>query len=150
MKNPLTSSLSTSLGLLIARIPIGLFFLIAGGQKIFHLGVTNFVNSSAHSLPGFMPDYLGRTYLYLFPFFELGMGILLVLGFWTRLAGLITSLMLISIIWAVTGVNQPPMPFHPNVIFLSITLLLFFAGGGSFTIDRIIKAGTSANKSAQQ
>lgn len=149
MKNPFTSPVWTNLGLLIVRIPIGLLFICAGWNKIIHMGVGHFVAGSAHSLPHFLPEYLGKTYLYLFPFFELVMGVMVLLGLWTRLAAFILSLMLISIIWAVTGIWQPPMPFHPNVVFLSITLLLWFAGGGNFTIDRIIKAGSSGSKSAK-
>jgi thiosulfate dehydrogenase [quinone] large subunit len=148
MKNPFASPTSASLGLLIARVPIGLFFAMAAWAKIFSIGVSKFVAANAHSVPAFLPDYVGKTYLYLLPFFELSMGLLLILGLWTRLAGLITSLILISIIWAVTGVGAPPMPFHQNVIFLSVTLLLFLAGGGNFTIDRIIKSGMSGHKSS--
>jgi flagellar biosynthesis protein FliQ len=76
------------------------------------------------------------------------MGIFLILGLWIRLTGFITSLMLISIIWAFTGIHDDKMPFHPNVIFLSITLLLFLAGGGNFTVGRMLKAGSSGSKSS--
>jgi putative oxidoreductase len=147
MKNPFASPTSTSLGLLIVRIPLGVLFICAGWSKIFQTGIGKFVAFSAPNLPHFVPDYLGKTYLYLFPFFELGMGLLVLLGLWTRLAAFILTLMLISIIWAITGIHQSPMPYHPNVMFLAVAILLFLAGGGTFTIDRIIKAGSSGSKS---
>ncbi|HWB54709.1 MAG TPA: DoxX family protein [Tepidisphaeraceae bacterium] len=150
MRNPFASPTSASVGLLIVRVPMGLYFVMAGWAKIFSLGVTNFVSKASGNLPPFLPDYLGKSYLYLLPFFELSMGALLIMGLWTRLAGLITSLILISIIWAVTGISDPNLPFHQNVIFLSVTLLLLFAGGGSFTVDRMIRSGMSGPKSSSR
>jgi putative oxidoreductase len=147
MKNPLNSPVATSFGLLLVRIPLGILFITAGWNKI-HGGVGAFVSFASPHLPDFMPNYLGKTYLYLFPFFELGMGLLVLLGLWTRLAAFILSLMLISIIWAFSGIHDKVFPYHPNVMFLAVAILLFLAGGGTFTIDRIIKAGSSGKKSS--
>ncbi|HEY1684438.1 MAG TPA: DoxX family protein [Tepidisphaeraceae bacterium] len=148
MKNPINSPAFTNLGLLLVRIPLGILFICAGWNKI-HGGISHFVSFASPHLPDFMPSYIGKTYLYLFPIFELGMGLLVLLGLWTRLAAFILSLMLISIIWAFSGIHDKVFAFHPNVMFLAVALLLFLAGGGSFTLDRMIKAGSSSSKSTQ-
>ncbi len=138
MKNLLKSAGSSNLGLLLARLPVGALFAYAGFFKIAKMGVANFVSKSAGTIPGFLPTPLGRAYLYALPFVELAVGVLIVLGWFTRAAGLIASLILISIMIAVTGVkSEAGGPFHNNVIVLGVTLMLFFAGPGAIALDGV-------------
>jgi thiosulfate dehydrogenase (quinone) large subunit len=132
-------SYTTSLGLLLARVPVGMFFLLAGVHKL-QVGLHAFVGSTIGAVPSYIPAAIGRAYLFALPFAEITVGVLLVLGIATRLIGLIASLMLISFMMAITGFD--PMktggPFHYNAVFLGITLLLMFAGAGKFSGDAIV------------
>lgn len=134
MRNPLKSDDAASLGLFLARLPMGLFFLIAGYSKL-HGGVSNFVSSYQSYIPSWAPADLGVRYLQLVPYLEVAVGAMLVLGLLTRLAGLVGALMVITYIISVTGVKAPPLPFHPNMIYLGVLLTLFFVGPGKLSLD---------------
>ena len=135
MRNP-SHNLTTSLGLLLARVPVALFFFLAGIHKL-HGGLHAFVDGSAGAIPSYLPPAIGRAYLFALPFTEITVGVLLALGLLTRFIGLIASLMLISFMLAVTGFDPGKTggPFHYNAVFLGITLLLALAGGGKLSVD---------------
>lgn len=142
MKNPLKSQFSTNLGLLLVRLPVGALFIIAGFNKIKG-GVGEFVKQAQGTIPSYLPDFLGKTYLYLLPAVELLVGRLIVLGLFSRTAGLVSSLIMISIMMAVTGIFDPPKPFHANVIILGVTLLVLLTGPGGIALDNIRFRGSS-------
>src|SRR5262245_48451531 len=101
MRNPLKSPAATSLGLLIARLPIGYTFMMAGVIKIKG-GIGAFVSQAAGSIPSYLPEAAGRAYLHALAFVELLLGVLLILGWFTRTAAFFTALVLLSIMMAVT------------------------------------------------
>lgn len=137
MKNPLYSPNAANLGLLLARVPLGAYFVIAGFNKI-QGGVSAFVKQSSGAVPAFLPQAIGETYLYAVPFAEVVIGLLVVLGLFSRIAGLLMTLMLISFTIAVTGIVDSPKPFHANVVFIGIALMVFLTGSGSISLDRAI------------
>jgi uncharacterized membrane protein YphA (DoxX/SURF4 family) len=122
-----------SLGLLLLRLPVGAFFLLAGVMKI-RMGVGNFVEASVKSAQPYMPEHLGRVFLNALPYAEVILGALLILGLIARFAGLVTSLLLISIIVAVTGVRQDQLP-QTTVVLLGATLAIMLCGPGRFSLD---------------
>jgi len=129
---------AVDIGLLLVRLPIGVIFLMAGINK-FRGGVGEFVTKAAGAVPAFMPPGLGKAYLHGVPYAEVIVGAALILGILTRVFGLIASLMLVSFMIAVTGLKgKEGAPFHPNVMYLSITLLLMLASGGRFSVDGLI------------
>ncbi len=126
-----------SLGLLIERIPIAVTFILAGWWKVGTLGVGQFVAENAAKVPHMIPPMLGHAYLYALPWTEMLMGTLLLLGLAGRFAALIMSLILISIVIAITGPVAAPgtvIP-HPNLVMLGLTIGLFFTGTGNFSLD---------------
>ena len=130
MANPLKSDKSTSLGLLLARLPIGVLFLLQGYNKIKNIGVTQFVADHITMVPKYMPPWFPKAYLTAVPIAELTFGAFVILGLLTRVAGFFVSAMLISFVIATREYNDPRWIEHPNFIFLGATLLLFFAGPG--------------------
>src|SRR4051812_37239164 len=90
-------------GVLLARLPLGVLFLVLGYNKL-RGGVGNFVSSASGAIPSFMPHALGNGYLYALPFAETIVGVCLILGLFTRAIGAVATLMLISFMIAVTGV----------------------------------------------
>jgi putative oxidoreductase len=126
-----------SIGLLIARLPIGFFFLIAGANKVKG-GIPAFVQSAGGAVPSYLPTSLGHGYLYALPVFEILVGACLILGLFFRPVAFVASLMILSFILAVTGVTSDAGPFQPNVVFLGLALGLAFAGPGAFSADRAL------------
>ena len=139
MRNPLTSAGATSLGLLLARAPLGAYFVAAGFSKFSsHGGVSAFVTKSADLLPAWVPQAAGMSYLRALPYAEIIVGASLALGVVGRVGGLVASLMLASFMIAVTGVRSGNLPFQPNVICLGVALLVMLAGPGSLSMDRVM------------
>ena len=134
MKNPLKSENSNHLGLLLARLPIGAFMLVAGIFKV-NGGVHQFVLSNIANVPASVPHDWGRQYLHAVPYLEIVIGAMLVLGLLTRLAALIAALMVITYTIGATGLRPPNMPFTPNLIYIGILLLVFLVGPGRFSAD---------------
>ncbi len=133
MRNPLKTPASNSLGLLLVRLPVGIIFINAAVMK-FRMGVGTFVSSSIGLAPPYLPEQAARAYLYTLPVVEMIVGLLILFGWFTRVAALIASLILISIIMAVSGFHESLVP-NQNAILLSITLMLLLAGPGGFALD---------------
>jgi uncharacterized membrane protein YphA (DoxX/SURF4 family) len=137
MTNPLNTDYARNTALLLARVPIGVFFLLAGYGKIAG-GVGEFVDAASASLPHFISADFGRAYLHALPFVEMLVGVTMIVGFYTRVSAMLMSLMLVSFIIAATGIGfnvggSPPLSF--NVVFLGLTILLMVSGGGQIAVD---------------
>lgn len=141
MTNPLKSDASTSLGLFLARAPMGAFFLLAGYQKVFKIGVDNFVKSaiaSARPLPFHVSPDLMNMYLHAVPFLELTVGTWLLVGILTRVGAFVAGLMLYSFILGSTGWWMAGGLFSQNVIFLGLVLGVLLAGPGCVSLDHVL------------
>ena len=140
MKSSRRPAGSISLGLLLARLPMGAFFLIAGYQKVFKIGVENFVAFASQSprIPHWAPPGALHTYLHAVPYLEMSVGALLVLGLLARLGGLVGAVMVSSFIIGATGIYAEGLPFTPNFIYLGLLLLFVFAGPGMISLDGLM------------
>jgi putative oxidoreductase len=133
MSNPgLTNTLA-----LVGRILVALIFVISGFGKIGGFeGVAGYIGSKG--LP--MPQVLAALTILL----ELGGGILLVLGWKTRLIALLFFLWLIPttlIFHAFWGLDpkaaqQMQIHFMKNVSIMGAMLLLVAFGPGAYSVDR--------------
>jgi len=137
MTNPFKTDAFRSVALLLARLPLGIFFLLAGYIKLKG-GLANFVNTNTPTIPSFLPVDFGRSYLWMLPFVEMLAGLALAIGLFTRLSASLIALMLISFIIA-TGVgfsiDKAPY-FSPNLIYLGLALVLISTGGGQMAVDQ--------------
>ena len=131
-----------NIGLLLARVPLGLFFLIAGYSHISG-GLSAFVDSGMTHLPAWVPPTLGKMYLYSLPFVEFGVGLFVAVGLLTRLSAFVKALILISILIALGGI-EPGKPFHTNIVLLGLALLIALLGGGEISVDRIMQRKKSS------
>lgn len=134
MTNPLKSERSSSLGLLLARLPIGLFMLLAGAAKL-QAGASGFVSENAANIPHWASQDWGRQYLHAIPILEVVIGGMLVFGLLGRLSALIGALMVTSYTIAVTGWKMKGLPFHPNLIYIGLLLMTFLTGPGRISVD---------------
>lgn len=93
------SRLSTdaSLAVLVIRLGIGLLFFFAGLNK-FLRGAMSVVESFAERFQDtWLPLLLVKPYAFALPYVEILFGVLLIVGFRTRLLLFLTSLLLISL-----------------------------------------------------
>jgi uncharacterized membrane protein YphA (DoxX/SURF4 family) len=134
-------SMATSLGLLLARVPLGAYFIFASAMKL-RMGIDNFVNAMLPSATKFLPEHLARMYLTYLPWVELSVGILLILGLLTRFVAAIITLLLISFTLhtGVSGTLSPDvkLPFHPNLVYLGTALAIVLCGPGWLSLDDLI------------
>jgi len=126
-----------NIGLLLARVPLGLFFLIAGYMHIAG-GLNAFVDSGMTHLPAWLPPTVGKMYLYSLPFVEFGAGLFVAVGLMTRASAFIKALILASILVALGGI-EPGKPFHTNIILLGLAILIALLGGGEISVDCIMQ-----------
>lgn len=135
----------TDLALLAARVPLGLYFAIAGYNKLAGGGLKAFVDSSIGNVPAWAAP-LGRPYLYALPFVEIVAGLLVAVGLLVRLNATLMVLMLLSFLIAQGSgpniarvVGSGGVPFDRNVLLLSIALLLMLLGGGRLGLEGAFK-----------
>ncbi|HEY7118990.1 MAG TPA: DoxX family protein [Tepidisphaeraceae bacterium] len=139
---------ATSLGLLLLRLPLGAYFLVASIMK-FKGGVAAFVDQSLPMVPKYMGEHYGRMFLGALPWVELTVGSLLILGFLTRFVGLVMTLLLICITIALVGAkgnevilgklaSDTRLPFHPNLLLLGMSLAVMLCGPGQISLDGLL------------
>jgi len=126
-----------SIGLLIGRLALGVYFAMAGWAKITVAGgVSVFADQNMGAALENLPEAFARPFLLCLPFVELVAGVALVLGLLTRVVGLLIAAMLVSFILGMTGLTHlGGGPFHENVVFLALALLFFFCGAGRYALD---------------
>jgi len=126
-----------SFGLLLLRVPLGVFFALAGVGHIKG-GLEHFVGENIAAAMGLMPENVARVFLNCLPYAEIVLGVMLVLGLLGRFAGLVCTVLLIGFTALATGVKQTGLPFHPNLLMLGMALAVLFCGPGRFSIDGLL------------
>ena len=132
-------SLSQNLGLLLARVPLGLYLLFVGYSH-FSGGLAHFADHNDFVLNHLIPPSVAGWLLRCVPVAELAAGAFLVLGIFSRTGGLLASLALVTLI--VTQIRdlgrQGEMPFNPLLILCGFALCLCLAGAGGLSLDRLV------------
>ena len=128
--------------LLLNRLALGLYFLLAGVGKL-RMGVGQFYEKGFLKLkPAWLPDAVASPYGHALPFLECALGGLLVLGLLGRWAAGLMALLLLSFtvaLWQAGMFFGGPGPFHDNVPFLTLAMLLAVTGPGRFSVDGLLK-----------
>ncbi|MCC6581399.1 MAG: DoxX family membrane protein [Phycisphaeraceae bacterium] len=129
-----------SLALLLNRLSLGLYFLLAGIAKV-RGGISAFYHTKfVPMLPGWVPNFFALPYGYSLPILEILVGACLILGLLGRLTGTIATLLILSFSLALIGADafKSAGPFHPNLILLTLALLLALIGPGSLSLDQLL------------
>lgn len=125
------------LALLLTRVMLGLYMAGAGWRKI-EGGVGAFVSGNfAKSKPAWLPDAIATPYGHAIPWLELSLGLLLIAGLFSRVAGVANAVLLLSIAIAV-GAFKGFAPHHA-MVFCALSLLIASVGPGRFSIDALFR-----------
>ena len=84
---------------LLARLALGGVLVVAGALKI----PTPYKAAAAMRAYELLPNSLASFFGYILPWFEVGLGLLLILGVATRLSGLIGALLMLLFIGAISS-----------------------------------------------
>lgn len=131
-----TTGWPLDVGLLLARVALGAYFLLAGIGK-FQMGHEAWIQAYTHMKPAWLPQWFAMVHGAMLPYLEVTVGAGMVVGLLARVAGGGMTLMLISFT-IVTGLLHPQLPFHPNGILLPLAFLLTVTGPGRVSLDTLV------------
>jgi putative oxidoreductase len=131
---------AASVGLLLARLPLGLYFVMAGIDKFTRIGTATFVESNMSKATYFMGENVARNFLTALPYAEIAIGAFLIMGLVTRVVAALAALLLISFVIGTTGafMMKEAWLLHPNLVFLGLALALMLCGGGWIGVDGLL------------
>lgn len=132
-------NLIENLALLLARLTLGLGFFLAGLAQVRQGGANAF---GLKFRPEWLADNVFDAYGKTLPWLELGIGALLILGLFTRVAGAL--LFVLVACHCATAFSAEPTP--DNVFLHAATLAAFgliitLTGGGAWALEERIGGG---------
>ena len=144
--NPQIPSRALEASILLARVLMGAYFMLAGiakarGELTVEFG--NFYKNAYQPMqPWFVPDFIGIPMGYTLPWIEIVLGLLLIVGLLTRISAALIALLIVSftiaLIMAKGGISGgAPGPFHPNFIMIAVCVIVIAMGPGRWSIDAL-------------
>jgi putative oxidoreductase len=135
------SGFATSLALLVLRGALAWIFIFQGAGKLFGAFGGPGIDHFAQYLQG-MPGFLSPTgWAILAGSGELGGGVLLALGLFTRLAALDLIVVMLVAIVQVTGHNGFGLAhggYEYNMLIIGVNSALVLTGGGLVSVDAML------------
>lgn len=122
---------------LFVRVPLGGYFFLIGQHTLSDMD--SFVANVKRM--GVLPDQLATLYAVLLPYLEVSIGILLMVGMWTTLAAILSTVLLFSFIFATGIFPFTPTVFNKDFILAGAALSLLASGAGAISIDTFRKKG---------
>ncbi len=122
---------------MVLRVSLGVYFIIAGLAQIVHYaGFAD--NISGYAIVSYIP-YAGAQGVVaaLFPWIELTLGLLLVLGLATTISALLAAL--ISFMFTVANGFIEGASIARDVLFIAVSLALMLMGGGGYSLDHKVR-----------
>ena len=143
-----TKASTVSFMLLLNRLSLGVLFALAGVRKLLPSAEANIIDKMngfasfvASQAP--LPQALGKAYGYALPWAEIICGVMLVIGFFSRISAVLIGLMLVSFIIAMGPEWWPESgpAYSKNFILLTLCALLAVSGSGKFALkpDGLLK-----------
>jgi len=117
----------------IIRAALGSYFLLAGLSKLEALGA--FIQQVKGF--GILPENVSSLYATLLPYGEVAIGALLLLGLWTTLMAILSSLLLFSFICAFGVFPGDYDLFNKDLILLAASFSLMYSGPGGYSLDNV-------------
>lgn len=126
-----------NLSLFIVRLSIAMSFFGHGIVRLPKLSV--FALSLAKSFETtLLPQSLVLIFGYILPFLELGIGVLLLLGLWTRFVALCGAVVLVALIFGSSLLEQWSY-IQIQLIHIAFLAALAHFGADKFSLDSIFK-----------
>ena len=125
----------------LIRLSLGVLFFTAGLSKFLApegaFGVARKIAGSFENT--FLPGFMVIPYAYTLPFLEVLLGILLVLGLFTRPALLVSGLLLLSLAFGMMVQQQhDTVAYNLNYVFMAAIGLWFSAKANPWSLDRLL------------
>jgi len=120
-----------SIGILLIRVTVGVYFLVLGIQQASNL------EAYINRVKGLdiMSQNLSFIVGFVLPFVLIVFGALYIMGFFTPVTSAVLSLVMLGKIIARGFFPTQGIPFNKDVIFLVCTLLTLFGGAGVMSFD---------------
>ena len=124
---------------LLNRLALGWYFMLAGGWKVgeeLSTGLGTFYRGDSYQgrVPGWLPEVMAMAHGYALPWVEMIFGALLILGLFGRLVAGVLALLALSIGVALLGAGDL-LPRHHVMVFFALLLLLMLIGPGRYSVD---------------
>ena len=127
-----------NLGLLLARIAVGLVFVFHGWQKLQNMDGTVGFFASLH---------LPATLAYIVMIIELLGGILMILGFFVRYVGILFAAVMVGVFATTSGGKISGLTGHDfEFVLLLVSLAIAFQGSGAYGLQFMIKKRSSSSE----
>jgi len=138
-------SLTSDIAFLLLRVPLGVYFALAGYNKVAGPGIKAFAQSQLENVPPIARNF-GSLYLHALPVAEVMVGLMLVLGLFTRFSAVLIAFMLLSFLIAmmkplnIVHLTAPVQsgPFDSNIFLLLLSIALVIVGGGRLALGNLV------------
>ena len=120
----------------LLRATMGVIFLFYGVGK-FIGGLGNFVGGMNQHFAGKLPAAMVMSFAYVLPFGEVGCGLLILLGLFTRVGLVISGLLLIGLTFGTVILGDPPTVAHNLQYALVNFVLLWLLDLNRYSLDAV-------------
>ena len=117
----------------LIRLALGGYFIMAGLGKLEVLAA--FIEQVKSF--GILPNNVSALYATLLPYGEVAIGGLMIAGLWTTLTGILSSLLLLSFVFAFGFFPGSHDIFNKDLILCAAACSLLFSGPGVYALDNI-------------
>jgi uncharacterized membrane protein YphA (DoxX/SURF4 family) len=117
----------------LIRLALGGYFIMAGLGKLEVLAA--FIEQVKSF--GILPNNIAALYATLLPYGEVAIGGLMIAGLWTTLTGILSSLLLLSFVFAFGFFPGSHDIFNKDLILCAAACSLLFSGPGVYALDNI-------------
>jgi uncharacterized membrane protein YphA (DoxX/SURF4 family) len=117
----------------LIRLSLGSYFVLAGLGKLEVLAA--FIEQVRSF--GMLPGNLAALYGTLLPYAEVFIGVMLIMGLWTTLMGLLAGGLLLSYVCAFGFFPGGHDLFNKDLILLATALSLMYSGPGIYALDNV-------------
>lgn len=118
----------------LLRVIFGMIFVTTAAVK-FIGGLSSFVGGMNQAFSGKLPAAMVTTFAYAIPFCEVTVGLLILLGLFTRVGLIISGLLLIGLTFGVVVLGDSPSVAHNLQYGLINFVLLWFVDLNRYSID---------------
>lgn len=131
----------------LLRVTLGVIFLFFGIGK-FMGGIGLFADGMNQRFAGKLPSMLVLAFGYTLPFAEVLIGALLLLGLFTRIALVLSGLLLLALTFGTVMLGDAPTVAHNLQYALVNFILLYLADYNGYSIDRLRRGKPSTDNYA--